>query len=83
MLKFDHAQVFSSGTVPHSWPSKERGEEAYSFTPMRIYLYRWTHLPTGKTGIEAVYTYNYKDFLTLLDAWDSQLPHLWRYEELE
>lgn len=49
---------------------------------MKAFAYRWTHLPTGKTGIKRVACFDEFDFRNYLACWNSSQPETWKYVEL-
>jgi hypothetical protein len=49
--------------------------------PMIFVSYRWTHLPTGETGVRECLPYlSLKDFEVALSRWNAFDPEVWKYE---
>lgn len=50
---------------------------------MAAFSYRWTHVPSGKTGISAIACMDRVDFLNYLAHWNASNPGEWQYAESE
>lgn len=48
--------------------------------PWSTYVYTWTHLPTGKTGMRE-YAGTRLAFLASLARWNGQSPGVWNFRE--
>lgn len=46
-----------------------------------VFSYRWTHVRTGKTGINRVACYSAEDFRLYLARWNAASPTFWTFKE--